>query len=364
MEGKFNIVFIAVFVVMIAACSKNKNLITNKEVIIPSTAYIADTLVGTIIGSAQGSESHIDCAGDYLVITSDRPHSYISLISLQSDSTIIFFGDRGHAGNEFFDVPRVPYISNDNCNILYCQADTKNATKAINLSQSIEMKTCVVDTEYVHKEIYKGHTTFLLSRDRSISKHDMSYEDARDNIFYPPYFTINNGEKKYEIEIFSDIIETALPSLFFVAYADMLRIKPDGRKVVQVFYHIDMFGIIDTETGHYASYSMPDSYGFDFFEQLDSQDDAYKKVCVYNVDVCVTDKYIMLLRDERPAQDVEERYEEKVGSEVMIFDWDANHINTIFVAEHLKDIAFSDSNNTLYGIASNELIYKYTFDNE
>lgn len=364
MSGKYKIVFVAVIIIMAAACTENKHLNANQECMIGSTDHKADTLVGTIIGSAHGTESHIDCMGDYLVMTSDQSHSYITLISLQSDSIIASFGDKGHARNEFLGVPRVPYMSNGNDYTMYCQDDIKNSTKVINLPQSINKGTCVVDTEYVHSDICQGHTTFLYSQGKGISKCDLSYDDARDNIFYPPYFIVNNGQEKHRIDVFPKLIETDLSSLYFIAYADMLRIKPDGAKVVQVFYHIDMFGIIDTESGYYRSFCMPNSYGFDFFVQLKSLDEAYKKVCIYNVDVCVTDKYIILLRDARSAHDFEEGYEDSLGSEIMFFDWDANYINTIYVAEHLKDIAFSDKQNALYAITTNELLYRYILDDE
>lgn len=107
---------------------------------------------------------------------------------------------------------------------------------------------------------------------------------------------------------------------------------------------------------------MKESYDFSFFEQMKTIDEAYKKICLFNIDVCVTDKYIMLLRDERPAQTFEEKYEEKIGSEIKIFDWNANYIKSIYVNQHIRDIAFNNINNVLYALTPNGELYKYTIN--
>ena len=344
------------------ACTKNKHLNANKEIIVSAITQNTDTIIGTMIDTIQGTESRLDCFGNFLVITSDHPQSYISLMNLQSDSIIASFGDKGRARNEFIDIPRSPYMSCDNNHILYCQEATNNITKAINLIESVKSGTCIIDSVYRHKNINKENTTFLLNPNVRISKHDLYYDDPRDNIFYPPYFIICKGEETLKIDIVPKLIKTDLSSLYFIAYADMLRIKPDCKKIIQVFSYIDMFGILDIETGKYQSYIMKESYDFSFFEQMKTIDEAYKKICLFNIDVCVTDKYIMLLRDERPAQTFEEKYEEKIGSEIKIFDWNANYIKSIYVNQHIRDIAFNNINNVLYALTPNGELYKYTIN--
>lgn len=359
MTLNFRLSCVILLTMLLISCTKNKHLSSNPGIIIDPVIPVTDTLTGVRIDSIQGTESHLECLGNYLVITSDRPHSYISLMSLHSDSVIASFGDKGRARNEFIDIPRIPYMSCESNRLLYCQDGTNKVTKVINLTESIRTGTCIVDTVYNHININQEHTTFLINPSVRISKHDLYYDDPRDNIFYPPYFLIYKGEETLKIDIFPKLIKTDLSSLYFIAYADMLRIKPDCKKIIQVFSYMDLFGILDIETGKYQSYMMKESYDFSFFEQIKTIDEAYKKICLFNIDVCATDKYIILLRDERRAQTFEENDKDKTGSEICIFDWNANYIKSLYVPEHITDIAFSDQTNVLYGLTPDGILYKY-----
>lgn len=88
---------------------------------------------------------------DSMLITLNAQSPIIDVYNSKNDSLIASFGDVGHAGNEFLEIPvnfYTPKLADGKIN-LYCPQQTN--TKVVNLSSSVEQNSCVIEKSFHNK---------------------------------------------------------------------------------------------------------------------------------------------------------------------------------------------------------------------
>ena len=177
--------------VLITSCAQTENLLYNPD----NLAQIdfqepTETIIGDKIKTNIYSPHEIECIDDFLIVLSDMPNAFVSIINCKSDSLIAQFGNLGRAKNEFIDSPKSIYWEKDVNGkiILYCQDLPKSVTKVIDFTESVKQNKCILINEIKHEHLGIDYQYFFFRKGESgnICRKFITYEDARDNIFYPP----------------------------------------------------------------------------------------------------------------------------------------------------------------------------------
>lgn len=321
---------------------------------------IADTIIGNDINTNILCAHEIECIDSVLVVLNNQSGAYICIVDMKQDSVISQFGALGRAKNEFLDFPKIVYNDKDEGgNIsLFCPDLLKSTTKVINLKESIAKGICCIEREIKHEKEGIAYRTFFINGNKSITRQDLTYDDPRDNIFYPPCFFITDGRKRIDIDTYPNVMKSDNPSLLFMAYADILKVSPDKTRLLQVFNCIDLFNVIDINNESVFGFMGEGAYSFEDIQAMTDMEVALEKMRLYNQDVCVTNDIILMLRDERPVRESESE-DSSSCSILRICDWKGNPITAYRFDRQLQRIAYSEKFKVLYGLDAEGRIFKY-----
>lgn len=352
--------------VVLTSCSSTENLLYNPDTLTLLEFNVPkDSIKGDEIKKEIYTLHEMECINDILVILSDKPNAFISVIDCKNDSIIAQFGNLGHAKDEFIDSPKSMYWEKDaNGNItLYCQDLIKSVTKVINLTESIKRNKCILIKEIKHDSQGIDFQYFHLDKEgkSNICRKFVTFDDPRDNIYYPPSFFIKNETNSIQtIELYPKIISNDLVGVLYSAYFDILHLSPDKTKLVQAFNCIDLFNVINISTHSVNGYMGLDSYDFESFQELKTIEEANEKMHLFYQDVCVTDSLIIALKDGR---NIVAQKEGKVHQfKTYVIDWNGNILSSYFMDRELAQIAYNENLNVLYGIDLDGNLFKYNLD--
>jgi hypothetical protein len=137
-------------------------------------------------------------------------------------------------------------------------------------------------------------------------------------------------------------------------YKDILRVKPDGQKVVSAMRYFNRVDLLDLHGNmlNFVEYSNANRF---------TKDQSTELICYFE-DVYVTNNYIYLLYLNQNDDEVAE-IEKNV--EILVFDWNLKLINKFLVSEYLLQIAVDDNDSMLFGIDYlNDMFYLYPLTND
>lgn len=296
-----------------------------------------------------------------LVIITRNPTELISIIDTQNDSLIANICLYGRGPNEYLNPFTLKqFHTNKSRDKLLYIADNSNIVKSLNLTQTIYKKEAVCEPPIpVNTSLYYP---FFLSSQTTFLKQQVTYNDPRDYVFFPPKYIIKDIHNTKEYKIYPDIIKNPrVRTLPLFLYGAITRIKPDLTKIVDVMGSFDNMNILEITSGKCLSIQEENTYSFENLAH--SNIDELAKILKYcALDVCVTNEYIIILYDGRSADDVNNQTL-ALKPLIKIFNWEGDFLQAYQISEPLQGIAYDEKNKRLYGFDKGECFYRYLLPN-
>lgn len=353
---KFFLVLNIVFVFFLSSCKEKDALLLQVKEINLATV-VPDTLTGTLVGTFPGLQNIYTCDSLLLVETTD-PSSQLKVISCNTLTPLAGLCSKGRAKNEFNKARSYckQIFEKDGDKYLII-SDNSYEMKCINITQSLRKKSTVVSE--VFQPIVNGqdgYSLYLPNKNRWFTHYKLSYEDPRDEIFFPPRFVISDEDKdnSTELPVFGRIMHlpphTSYP---FYIYRGCMRIKPDQSKVVFGHYYMPYMFVFDlNESNYFAIHSM----GKISFEDDYPDDDITNIDCCIS-DICTTDEYIIALC---PNGKQNGYIPNNLRPMIRIFTWEGECVSSFTLDKVVSIIAFDEINKVIFAQDNvNEEIYKY-----
>lgn len=207
------------------------------------------------------------------------------------------------------------------------------------ITESILQRKTVVDSIIRKKEIL-SNGIWLPGSDSMM----LGFQRTSNNIQYIQY----NGKKFSENNIYpKKISKKILPLASMEPY-----IKPDKSKIAYIGWSINYLCVFNTDFSDFQALSIYEK-PISLHRVLQIKEE--ERILFYsNNDV--TNKYIYALYLNQPKKN--RRYHTG-NEEIHIFDWDANPIMNIIIPENIMFFTVDEKHKCLYGLTSDEKIYKY-----
>lgn len=322
----------------------------------------------SIISLIKGERIQVDEIGLRSLQTID---SFIIAYTYNPDCQLIIYNTdfnciaklcpKGRGHNEFNELVSLEmsrFMSNS-WNIIVKDA-VNNKVCMIDISKSIKEQHCIITDTLGEDESFEQN--YFLNDNRSFVLKNVSYEDARDNLFYPPLFYIINGHgKKTYIDIYPVIapnIEAA--GLSTIIYQFMLTIKPDCSKIAISQRFTDITTMVDLND--FSCYGIA---GNDYVDINDiiinnnsENNPIFNKIKNGAIGLYTSDKYFFELYDERTIY--ESDFENKsLKTSIRVYNWNGDFVTKLNFDESLTSITYNDTNKSLYALDKDENIYRY-----
>lgn len=330
----------------------NPDWLTEFEVFHPK-----DTLEGEIIDSVNVLSPVTLESVDSLLIAFDYvdDNKFVKVFDMRNDSLLARFGSEGHAGNEFDgSIGDCSYRNNGPDIIMDLSSFDGEQSQAINLSKSIKEQNTVMSPNVRHK--VNSTWQIQISKNKYFAKNKISYEDIRDNIFFPPkYYLINDDEVK-EINIFPQIVDN-VKYVFFTCYSSFPQINENRTKVVDIFQFFNILNIIDVQTGKVRGLKEKGSGEWaDVDSILKADKHTEKAMKAANSDACLANEYFFVLQKKHKFIDEQQDVKYPI---LLQFDYEGNLQNVFAFIEKIKKIAYYERERKLFGITPDGKLYKY-----
>lgn len=309
----------------------------------------------SIIGALQ-----ICCADSLLFVTTENPNSQLVIINTNNSEIIAEMCPKGRGPNEYLMFYTLKQFDRNKEGDLLLYTFDNRTLNVLNITESLKNKYAVIDRKY--KTVINKCQTIILDSDDFFMKQEVSYEDARDNIFFPPKYVLKQSGKEKDVNIYPDVIVNEnYKELPIFIYSGILRIRPDKNKAVDIMATMDYMNIIDIMNEKTLGVWDEGAY---FFEQLCTMSKAnlldIVKYCT--TDAIVTNNYIIILYDGRTANQVNNKLTACKPS-IKIYNWDGRFIDEFHITEAISQIAYDEKKNILYMLDQTENLYKCTLDN-
>lgn len=291
-----------------------------------------------------------------LVIMTKNPSEFVSIFNTRNDSLIANICSEGRGPNEYMTPFSLKQYRIDESGDRLLYVTNLVMVKPLNITQSICKNEAVcenpipIDTRYTDSFFLPGEIRFM--------KQHVTYDDPRDNIFYPPKYIFKNNFTVKEYDIYPDIIKSvSFPALPLSLYDGVVRIKPDLTKVVDAMGYFDIMNIIELTSGTCTGIIEQDAYQFEDLSHL-SMDKLFETIKYGVLDVSVTDEYIIVLYDGRNVNAAENRTEALKPS-LKIYNWEGDFLQGYRLSEPLRGIAYDENRQYVYGFDMEENFYRY-----
>jgi len=346
----------------IYSCSRHEGYNPDAKHTISRVQTTVDTLSGYPLGELVPDIHRIEIRGDYLIVLSGNREALFSIFRTSDYSLVSSFGAIGHAANEFTSIPiDFNFGEDDKGNTVIYAQESPSHIKIIDFEKSIEKGTCIICGESKPTANTTSRSkTYQLSDDMFFARNDVGYDDPRDGILYPPTYKITSYDKLVkEWKPYGGKVTTKVPNIVMGKYDSRIRISPDRTKAVEAMLCTDIIHVFDFKAKTMDSYIDNSGYDFEWFDNEVNENNFLRKSRIYNVGVSVTDNYILIIRDGRLAIEFEEDMNEESPTHISISDWGCSDVKDIVVHENLRELAYDENNDILYGLSVNGKIYKY-----
>ena len=355
---KINVVVVFLCILFCISSCKRNNFYTPESLSVVYENGIADSLYSIEI--EKNNNCYLDlCVYDSLLfLFSNNKDSLIHIYNINDNSLVCKIGQIGHSKNEFVSEPSNGYcISYNNKTVLVCSDYEKHSMKVIDIAQSIISKKCVIIDEIAYYD-NKGENdvSFVINASKVIKRNGLGYEDARDNLFSPPSFSIIEKGINNTFTPYQKIVSSPDPTVVLNTYLDILELTPNKKFLIQTFMCHDLINIVDLERERFFGITSEKGCSFEQFDNMtfETMVDNLKLV---NLDISVTNEKIYLLRDGRKASVAEENAgSSKIDVISLKGDFDKSYLLDCKLVKFSVSVAYK----CMFGI--NDIGNLYRFD--
>lgn len=350
------------------SCDREYSLYQPTKIVTFNEGECLDTLLGYKIDyDSLNVQTGIECVDSFVIVLGERDGAIFSVINAYNDSLVSQFGMYGHSKSEFLNsTDMCQFIHTKNDGILMCVQDFElDNISVYDLKASIKKRKTVFEKSLsykIDKSKVWNYRCFLLDSNNYLLYKGLSSEgDARDRFTVPPCFTVHSKYKEFTFSVYPSAIQTGDNHFMDRMYAELPRISPNMKKVVEMFAYVNLFTIVDLDTYKTIGVMGERSHGLEYYQQLAKDKkgkELYKSVFIHNVAFNVSDNYIIVCQDgNTPVSRFEDLF--KYKPHVLFFDWDGNMLFSFCVNAPLMRIAYNDMSKKLYGLTNNGDLYGY-----
>lgn len=347
----------AFFTMALVGCKHDTFLLSNQKEVDYSVS--SDKIL-------EGEHVDIDILGlqrifvgdNYMVLFANDSRGMIKVFDLDS---LIFLGTFCPEGRARTDLLNPDWsnlqLKKENGSLLLYVSGYSGEMKVINISESVANNKTIVENTYNTISAYTGYSLYL-SDNCWVDFENVSYDDPRDHIYYPPRFYVRNSKERDEIPLFGDIIKPEIPSLTTNIYSGVMALKPDNTKCVYAMTILNYLHIFDLQNKSVTSMHQFDGgslYG-------PTTVDYYNNISFAFYDLVTTDTRILALSYDQSNMTMETEGIQLPS--LKIFDWDGNFITGVKLDTFIRWFAYDEIHKCLYGLNDiDEEIIKYNISN-
>ena len=304
---------------------------------------------------------------DTMIVFTTNPSALMSVVSLDTDSTLLEFGMPGRGPGEYITLTTACQFEDRNGHICLWTHNTDLFSMLVDITESVKQQRLVrVETVELGAMYRQRRGLMILPDGNRFVKFAVLRHDARDNVFDGPryvYFSPENKEVK-ELEFFNlkpfSIADPNGPNAARVAFEGTIKITKDGTRAVDAYNFADHINFLDltNNKGFSVSYSQGLSVDDLFNTPVER---LMNKIMFTYKDVAVTDTHVFALYSGKldlPAPQIAPA----INSSIRIFDWDGNPLALVNLDRELSDIAYNQRTKRIYGLDPEENIVYYELE--
>jgi hypothetical protein len=303
-----------------------------------------------------------------LVAITVNSDSIVSVIDLETGKSLLKCCRNGRGPDDYLRFYTQKQFVIRNGHICLWTSDLDVKERLLDITESVKKQEAVFEESWVYnRELLQNDGILQLPSGERFAKFPITYEDARDNIFFPPKYIYFSPDKKEikKLKFFSgdrfSLSKSGSMALKALMFNGTLRIKPDGTKAVDAFRYTEHINFIDLvkSVGFSMSYTRK-GLSIDDAASASITNLQEKYVEVYN-DVAVTDEYVLALYSGKPEA-LDGTTVPNTKSAIRIFDWEGKPIALINVDRELASIAYDQRTKKVYALDFEEKIVYYKLD--
>jgi hypothetical protein len=157
-----------------------------------------------------------------------------------------------------------------------------------------------------------------------------------------------NGDQIKKISLFPNVPG----SDYFEGLSSACVVNQDRRMLAMAMCMLPQVNILDITTGEKSTVAISKDYK-NWHKILNDSNDERR---IYYTAITQSDKNIIALCMD---SSFEEWIKGTKAPHLHIFDWEGNFLNDVTIQENLKTISFDDSTQILYGVDTNDSVFKY-----
>lgn len=157
-----------------------------------------------------------------------------------------------------------------------------------------------------------------------------------------------NGDQIKKISLFPNVPG----SDYFEGLSSACVVNQDRRMLAMAMCMLPQVNILDITTGEKSTVAISKDYK-NWHKILNDSNDERR---IYYTAITQSDKNIIALCMDSAF---EEWIKGTKAPHLHIFDWEGNFLNDVTIQENLKTISFDDSTQILYGVDTNDSVFKY-----
>ena len=325
----------------------------------------ADTIKGEKICTMSGAVSKLFFSDSYLVSLTSQSSHFFEVCRPDYDTCVVSFGEFGRSRTDFVDMPYDVYVRNTKNGPELCIADGgASITKVVDLEQSFKKAHTVVKKVVKRPSGicgYEYHFIQKSEKDYAFYK-ELSYNDARDHIYFTPCFGFSKQGEMAEYDLYPAILPIDDYDILSAAYAGNIEVKPDQTKCVLVHRFVDLMDIVDLDKQTVTGVKVKESYDFDIFTTIKDASLVAESLKAFNVNSSVTDNYIFQLKSDmtiKEMMEIEVNEHIPYYSTVVVSDWEGNVLRKFVINEALRAIAYDEKSEFLYGVDNYGCLFRY-----
>ena len=279
----------------------------------------------------------------FLIAYTPMNHDYYYLVYSTSNlKKLGKFLPEGRGANEFY------ALVHDKCHetedgIIKTWLNNGFIKYCWNISQSVKEGHTVIDSVIMSKGILSSGTWYTTSNNNEL----VGFQYSSNNMYYISY-NLTHHQEVHRHKIFS----RNFPTQKLEIVAMNTCIKPDRSKIALVGWNNNYICIFNSDFSELRPFTI---YGKGISINKAATMEPSARILYYSCENS-TDRYLYALYVNQPE---EKRQYHTGNEEIHIYNWDANPIANIIISENIMCFAVDEKYKCLYGLTSDEKLYKY-----